>query len=193
MRCRQASELVSSHIDGELSPERDRALKAHLEGCPRCAGEVVALRDLRRRLHSWDEAENRLSPSRSFRRRVLDAVRAEPARAPSAPRPALRWLRGEGASRLLIVAGSLAAAVLLIATGLLWGAGNSDTPPSTRKVDDLARRAAALDPSDVEGRLDLARRYELEGIPAEPGGSISGSWPWIPPIRQPVPPSASMP
>jgi hypothetical protein len=162
MRCGQVEERLSSLIDGEL-PERERgAIQSHLEACASCAGELVALRELRRRLRAWDEKENRVAPSRAFRQRVLRAAGVEAGVAPAARFPALR-----GRGRLLAVAGSFAAAaLLLVAAWLVRPAtvepGRPDEVPALQR--ELARRLVAVESGDVEDRLELARWCAENGL-----------------------------
>ena len=46
MTCEQAMELLSPWLDGELDPELQNALEAHLEACPDCKALADALRGL---------------------------------------------------------------------------------------------------------------------------------------------------
>ena len=39
-----AGGLLSDYLDGELSPQQERELEAHLEGCPKCTDELEELR-----------------------------------------------------------------------------------------------------------------------------------------------------
>lgn len=49
-------ELLSAYVDGELTPEEDEALQAHLEGCEKCRSALALLRGMTAVLGS-EEAE----------------------------------------------------------------------------------------------------------------------------------------
>ena len=55
MNCEQALELISAMLDGELSPEEDAALQAHLELCPDCKRLADSLRGMDALLSSLEE------------------------------------------------------------------------------------------------------------------------------------------
>ena len=55
MTCAQALELISARLDGELSPEEDAALQAHLELCPDCKRLADSLRGMDALLSSLEE------------------------------------------------------------------------------------------------------------------------------------------
>lgn len=53
---------LSAWVDGEITLRRSRAIQQHVEGCPRCAAEVAALRKVRQTVGLLAEAESGDSP-----------------------------------------------------------------------------------------------------------------------------------
>ncbi|MBD3233722.1 MAG: hypothetical protein GF315_08355 [candidate division Zixibacteria bacterium] len=43
MNCQKATVLISGKLDGELTPEQEKDLNAHLESCPNCQKEYQEL------------------------------------------------------------------------------------------------------------------------------------------------------
>ena len=54
MTCDEAGILVHALIDGELDAGHARDVEAHIAGCPRCAAEAAATREMRNLLASTD-------------------------------------------------------------------------------------------------------------------------------------------
>ena len=52
MDCREASDLLSADVDGELAPIEAESLRLHLRGCEACARKRAALEDVRRAYRS---------------------------------------------------------------------------------------------------------------------------------------------
>ena len=46
MECKEYSELISTYVDGMLSPQEEGKLMAHLEVCQRCQEELKALKQI---------------------------------------------------------------------------------------------------------------------------------------------------
>ena len=61
LSCAEARDLASDLLDGELSPELERAVDAHVSGCPTCPALYRALlavhRELRRLRMKEEAAE----------------------------------------------------------------------------------------------------------------------------------------
>lgn len=55
MGCEKLEEKISSLIDGELSPDEERALCEHLSTCPRCQAFLADLRELQASLSALSE------------------------------------------------------------------------------------------------------------------------------------------
>lgn len=119
MHCSEYAEDWSAWLDGELAPEREAGLRAHLAGCARCRREVEALRavdarlaavparplpaDLQARLRARIEAEGGAE-----RAPAAAGAQARLAARP-APRRSRRWL----ARPAVALATAVAAAVAL--------------------------------------------------------------------------------
>ena len=61
LSCAEARDLASDLLDGELSPELERAVDEHVGGCPTCPALYRALLAVHRelqRLRQKDEAED---------------------------------------------------------------------------------------------------------------------------------------
>jgi len=60
LSCAEARDLASDLLDGELSPELERAVGEHVAGCPTCPALYRALLAVQRelqRLHQEEETE----------------------------------------------------------------------------------------------------------------------------------------
>jgi anti-sigma factor RsiW len=113
---------ISALIDGELTDaERDRVL-THLAGCDECRQEAVALRALKRRMHSLGEAM--VDAALTGRLMAMAAPGEDsgwPGRAPWRPRA------GFPATRLL-TAGLLASAMTGLGAAAFFVGGEPQTP-----------------------------------------------------------------
>ncbi len=104
--CATVAEDLSALLDGELSEEREVAVRGHLESCPDCTGRVAALRrvdpalaaapapevpaDLRARLDARLSSETRpLRESAAGRRRQADSAAGRRRRARWFTHPAM--------------------------------------------------------------------------------------------------------
>jgi anti-sigma factor RsiW len=54
--CEETRELLSAHLDGELSPLRRVRVRLHLAGCAACSALARSLRSTVERLHELEEA-----------------------------------------------------------------------------------------------------------------------------------------
>ena len=89
-------ELLGPYLLGELSVEEERELERHLEGCPRCRGELERIRQTHNLLRQLAANE----PPAELEDRVLAQARGEiPARSGGR-----WWLWVSAAAALLIVA-----------------------------------------------------------------------------------------
>jgi hypothetical protein len=109
---------ISALIDGELTDaERDRVL-THLAGCDECRQEAVALRALKRRMHSLGEA---MVDAALTGRLMAMATPGEPGHAPWRPRPAFPGAR-------LLTAGLLASAMTGLGATAFFVGGEPQAP-----------------------------------------------------------------
>jgi anti-sigma-K factor RskA len=89
-------EFLGPYLLGELTVEEERELELHLEGCPRCRGELERLR----RAHALLQATADVVPPAELKDRVLAQVRGEtPARSIGR-----WWFWVSAAAALLVVA-----------------------------------------------------------------------------------------
>ncbi|MDP1571319.1 MAG: zf-HC2 domain-containing protein, partial [Vicinamibacterales bacterium] len=75
MRCEACADNIGALIDGDLSPEDQRALERHLEGCAECRALVDDLRTIRAAAFTLERRE--VPP------RVWAGIQAQLAAAPS--------------------------------------------------------------------------------------------------------------
>jgi len=97
------NDRLQSHLDGELDPAAEAGLRRHLTGCAECAAELA----LYERVFASLVAVPMPEPSPQLTGRILERV------LPSRVRR--RWLRALGWGYGLAAAGSVAAAVALVA------------------------------------------------------------------------------
>jgi len=50
--CEEALDLLEAHLDGELTPDGEARLRAHLDGCRSCAAELALARRIRTELRA---------------------------------------------------------------------------------------------------------------------------------------------
>jgi Putative zinc-finger len=113
---------ISALIDGELSDsERDRVL-AHIAGCDECRQEAVALRALKRRMHSLGEAMvDAALTGRLMAMAVPSDGRPWSARAP--------WrTRGAFPAARMLTAGLLASTVAGLGAAAFFAGGEQQAP-----------------------------------------------------------------
>jgi len=138
---------LSALIDGELGDaERDRVL-AHLAGCDACRQDAIALRALKRRMHSLGEA----MVDAALTGRLM-AVGAAAAPGPWPSRAPWRARTGSSAPRLL-AAGILAGAVAGLGAVAFYAGGDQVVPGPkvTPAVDTFLVQHA-----DVTGEVPVA-------------------------------------
>jgi len=139
MECGTNSERISALLDGELAPEEEAELRAHVAGCAACSAEVASLEGVKRA--AVRVAESARVP-RGFWRGVARRLDEVDGRA-AAPR---RWV-----VRPLPVVGA-AAVVLALATAIgLW---MTPTKPSIE--------LAAVAQDFVQHEVMSAPRYDAE-------------------------------
>jgi anti-sigma factor RsiW len=78
MTCAESEILLHALLDGELDAGHAREVEAHLEGCPRCAAQLAAYREMQQAMSA---AQLRYMAPMSLCRRVEKALPPAPARA----------------------------------------------------------------------------------------------------------------
>ncbi|MCI0658006.1 MAG: zf-HC2 domain-containing protein, partial [Acidobacteria bacterium] len=87
--CEETQEYLQEFMDASLAPEKEGRLRAHLESCPACAGELQLQREIRKRVAA--EVPRREAPP-DLTRRVQEILTPRPGGVRRLlPRPALRW------------------------------------------------------------------------------------------------------
>ena len=169
MLCQSYDTDYSALLDGELAPEREAELRAHVDGCARCQARLEALRrvdvdlsalpappvasDLRARLQARIDAER--SP-----------VVAPPARI--VPRRRRRWL---GAPVISAAVAAAAAIALYLVLSPGEGSLPSDAPPEPPIARAPAPPQGAIVPP--EEPLELAETPPPAPVPGEPKPAIA--------------------
>ena len=123
MQCERARELLSPHLDGELSAEEHRVVASHLGGCRACSAQVT---DFQRIGQTLAEAGREPAPkalSARVRASLAREAHAEPVRMSLVAKPeragSLSMLR-----RLTRQAAIIAAACVLSALAVWWTMSN---------------------------------------------------------------------
>jgi anti-sigma-K factor RskA len=162
-------EFLGPYLLGELSVEEERELERHLEGCPRCRGEL----ERSRRAHALLQATADLAPPPELKDRVLAQARGEiPARSGG------RWFWASAAAALLVVA--------VLGAGLLWAItddSSSGVPLSATALAPEAGGEVRVDEVGENFRVELEvwgmpeleenEYYEMWYYAEEDGGRIS--------------------
>jgi anti-sigma factor RsiW len=186
--------ILLALLDGELSLDEDRAIRAHLAACASCTGDVAALEDSRVRvsvaLGGWDPAPRVAAARAALLTRLQEAEGtgrgrgappAHPAITPLSPRPERR--RPAGAPRYpawLRAAAGLLVGVVGVGASTLPGSPVRDWWESRGETEEAATAAVAgtvdlppaSSPSEVgvfvvpeQGQV----RIDLAGLP---GGAL---------------------
>jgi anti-sigma factor RsiW len=145
IECRTAEALIEQRLDLDISPADDRALEAHLAGCPACAAQLAAERALDRQLAAtFGRVEAPPSHAAGVRRRV----ETEPVPAPSRASWAADALNAGG----LVVIGlaALAVAPMLSVGGWVLAAGAVAAACYPLVLSGLAGDAGPGDPGPAQ-------------------------------------------
>ena len=162
------------YVLGALDADEAAEMRVHVESCPRCANEIA-------RLGVVSEALGRAVPALSapaeMRRRVLDAVAAEPVPAP-VTRPARQGLRWPTLALRPVMAFGAAFAV---GAGLLVGAlviapGSASTRTVTADVASASAWHLAHAPTATLRTTGNNGVLVVRGLPAPPRGKIYEVW-----------------
>ena len=150
LKCRETKKLMHVYLDGDLSPDREDALRAHLARCEDCAPVFERLRRSEDAVRSHFAASvvNETAPS-GFWDGLSERLEARPGR--------VRWRTQDLIERLPrgVLAPAAVAAVLMLA---VWGmevyetavpAGNGESAPVRKELAQI--RASIL---DMEAELE---------------------------------------
>ncbi len=165
--CKKIEPLLYLHRDGELTPGEESLVREHLDGCPRCAGVLRALRSLDDALSVVRAAPDAARQDRSVVDRTMEAMRGasltggRPAMRPSFSGPAFGVIRPAFGF------------LLLSATLLLSYQQGRDT----YRVMMMEERLAARTSADSQERISMAGRVSLliEAFTPAPGRSSVGA------------------
>jgi anti-sigma factor RsiW len=73
MTCAETEILLHALLDDELDAGHARNVEAHLEGCPRCAAQLAAYREMQQAISASD-TQLRYTAPMSLRRRIEMAL-----------------------------------------------------------------------------------------------------------------------
>lgn len=149
--CRHVSQMLDTHMDGELSPEQTVTVQAHAVDCATCGARLRLEHSMRTSLRRAVYAA--AEPSASFRERLIQSLDAERERAEAVTDNASR--RGAMLSWSTIVPLATAAAVALYFSGQ-----KSERRPSAPP----AATAAASSEMNVEALLDELVDRHIEPV-----------------------------
>lgn len=156
--CQEIREHLQELMDAALTPDLEARLRAHLETCPACAGELALQRQIRRRVAA--ELPRR-EPPVELRRKVQEILAPRQTK-PWAllPRPVLQW--GMAVAALILI-------VLVPLTLLNRGPGERIPPILFEAVNDHRSFAMRVNPA----ALPTADRHEVrEWLQAKVGFEI---------------------
>ena len=152
--CERWTEQLSARLDGELSPEEERELEAHLAVCPSCRALAKQLEALDAGLQDLEEAP---APE-GFARGVMDRIAAEekkPRVIPLFRRPQFRALAGLAACAALCIG--------LYGAGVLPGRDVASEGPQVS--------AYGVEREDQNPQI---RTYDSEGARPHADASLAG-------------------
>lgn len=198
IRCTEAREKLPLFVGGDLDPDVQAAVRAHLEGCPECAARAGSASRGRRALIDalLERSEAGTQPElwsgiqaalvREGRIRGADSpVRREGVASPIAARGPRRWTR-----RLLAPLAAAAAVVWVVQIGLLSGgddpagAGKPHAPISAPVVH--VEGVVPVSSTVADG--EVPRVGGLERVPAEEAGRTRMLVPFRRPSAEPLGP-----
>ncbi len=132
-KCEEYLVYMSLSLDGELSPEEEAQLQAHLETCETCRKEMEALRQLRN-----DLSEMEAKPPEALRRRVMEMTKSA---TPDPKRSVISRIAAIAAILVVLVFAGYTTGFFTMFNGASDGNGvdmaNLDaTPYGTVQIDD---------------------------------------------------------
>jgi anti-sigma factor RsiW len=106
--CAETEILLHALLDGELDAGHARDVETHLEGCPRCAAQLSAYREMHQAMSA---AQLRYTAPMSLRRRIEMALPSAPVRVPA--RAASRWSMLKGFAMGTALSTAVAASLVI--------------------------------------------------------------------------------
>jgi anti-sigma-K factor RskA len=176
-RCQHA-DTVAAYLLGALEGEELQRFEAHLEGCPACGDDLIALRTV---VDALPVAAPPVAPPPELRARLMATVRAEAelldAAGPEADRPPRRARRrlGGWSDRPLALAGSALALALAALVGFGLGAALDDEPAQT-VVRTVTAEVEPPGGSATVVLRDGVATLRVKGLPSPPRGYVYEVW-----------------
>jgi hypothetical protein len=150
MNCPEVRAALPEYVYGEMAPEAEAQLAAHLKTCPGCEGEAAGLRQVRRLLAAAPAPEVRVNAPQLYRKA-----------AERQSRRVRRWRRAAltACAAVVLLAAATALARLEIHVGaselvVRWGPAPVPTPPAPM-VQVPPSAVERPDLSSIEDRLHL--------------------------------------
>ncbi len=153
--CADVDAIMTAYVDGEVPAAEAQAVRAHLDGCPACRDRASAEQDVRERLRAAAPTLGEQAPAALWARCAAAARPAPAAAAPFWARPAFRW------------APLTMAATLLLAAGVLFMAGERQSPGLGALAAQLAidhERCFMVEPATAPDFDHREARVQLAGI-----------------------------
>ncbi len=164
--CQETLEYLQEFMDATLTADQVGRLRAHLEACPACAGELAVQREIRNRVAA--ETPRRQPPA-ELRRKVTEILTTKPREKQTLlPRPALQW--GLAFATLVLIS--------LVSLTLLNRGGERIPPILIEAVNDhrsfvmrgTPPTAPTADPHEVRNWLAAKVGFEVDPPIGQPAG-----------------------
>lgn len=162
--CRHSMETFVLSLAGELAPEQDERLRAHLLICPRCARRYDSLSHRVCREQDELAQSNRWPPLVSYMRKTGRGARRI--------KRALAWLAGQSGFKRIAIGGGVASAIICVllisslalhntpAHGAFKSSGDMVAKGSPLAVANVPA-ASVLTPKSLVARLDAMGGYDM--------------------------------
>lgn len=147
MVCEEYRQLLSARLDGELSPQEEKALEEHLAVCPACRADEAQLAAIQAAFKQLEDVE----VPEGFAQSVMERVRAEKKAIPLYKRPQLKAVAGLVAC-LALVAGLYQASRFsdLVGTTLVAREFRQETPCEYSDAPMIAAYSASCELTDSD-------------------------------------------
>jgi anti-sigma factor RsiW len=138
MTCNELQSKLAPYVDSELPSAELTEFEAHLRGCASCAAQALGLLQMKRGIHA---AGLRYTPTPEFRLRLQESIRAKS----HFLKPRFSWFT----LRIPALATAAVAAMLLIASVVLWQGRAANQRTVAELVDTHVATLASANPVDV--------------------------------------------